>query len=134
MILFVESRPHSLPSVHSNHQSSHISYFGTARISFSLAKPSKVYPMGHSTNSRMTYQYITAGNHMRFLTLALVLVMIWFFTTIPSLKDHRSGVGWRGKGDGSLELLPLAEARVYCAARRWEPVSPKTRTQFLCTP
>ncbi|KAF4629846.1 hypothetical protein G7Y89_g8295 [Cudoniella acicularis] len=73
----------------------------------------------------MGLQNTSSTHHIKFLTLATLMVCIWFISTIPSSSDLSYKLHIPGKSSkkpqSPLELLPLTEAKTYCEQRRWKP-------------
>lgn len=92
--------------------------------------------------------------HIRFLVVATILVSIWFFFTVdgpghyhpnherpppPGRPHWGESDGEKPpphsygalKGEGTLDLLSMDQAKEYCAARRWEAVSISIRKGLL---
>jgi len=73
---------------------------------------------------------ISLGNppspiQVKCLSLAALLVFIWIFFSGSAPKQYSLGLSSTIKGFGGATtktgLLPLSEAKEYCAARRWKP-------------
>lgn len=70
----------------------------------------------------MSFQKTTSSHHLKFLGLAMILVCVWFLYTVQDTTRYRITPGSSLRSSSSsLELMPLAEAKDYCLARRWEP-------------
>ena len=70
----------------------------------------------------MSFQATASSHHLKFLGLAMILVCVWFLYTVPDTSRYHITPGSLSSSSSSpLELMPLAEAKEYCLARRWEP-------------
>lgn len=75
----------------------------------------------------MGFHNATSSAHIKFLALTTLLLSIWFLFTLvdssyPFNRPDEFEKPGSEHGMGPNALLPLAEAKEYCSARRWSPV------------